>query len=185
MIQDNRLLIVAGTGRNVGKTEFVCQLIEKISSTQAIYSLKVSAVYPDERNHHGNHSEDLSKDFLFQETRRDTVKDTSRMLRAGARKVFYLRSNSAGIARGFNTFRNLIPRNAVIVCESNSLWQYVKPGLLILVASADTAIKPRARRLTKHADMIVVSDKKSGFEELDRIGLSDTSEWFLQSSFKE
>lgn len=181
MIQDDQLLIVAGTGRNVGKTEFVCRLIDKISSTREIYSLKVSAVYPDEENYHGNHSEDLSKDYLFEETRRDTVKDTSRMLRAGARKVYYLSSDSAGIARSFNVFRKLIPQKAPIVCESNSLWQYVKPGLLILVSSLDVVIKPRARHLTKHADMIVVSDQKSGFEELDRIDLTNSSEWFLKT----
>lgn len=181
MIQDKHLLIVAGTGRNVGKTEFACRLIDKLSSMHEIYSLKVSAVYPDEGNYHGNHSEDLSKDYLFEEFRRDTVKDTSRMLRAGARKAFYLRSESAGIVRGFNDFREIIPAEAVIVCESNSLWQYVKPGLLILISSADEAIKPRARLLLKHADMMVVSDKISGFPELDRIELLDTNTWFIRS----
>ena len=184
MIQDEHLLIVAGTGRNVGKTEFVCRLIDKISSMCEIYSLKVSAVYPDEENYHGNHSEDLSKDYLFEEIRRDTVKDTSRMLRAGARKAFYLRSDSAGIARGFSDFRKLIPDKAVIVCESNSLCQFVKPGLLILISSADEPIKPRARILLKHADMIVVSDKISGFPELDRIELLDTNKWFLSRQLK-
>jgi hypothetical protein len=184
MIEDNHLLIVAGTGRNIGKTEFVCRLIDKISSRHEIYALKVSAVYPDEGNYHGNHSEDLSKGYLFEESQRDTAKDTSRMLRAGARKAFYLQSDSAGIARGFNDFRKLIPHKAVIVCESNSLWQYVKPALLILVSSADEAIKPRALPLLKHADMIVVSDKISGFPELDRIELSDTSKWFLNNQLK-
>lgn len=185
MIQDKHLLIVAGTGRNVGKTEFACRLIDKISSKHEIYSLKVSAVYPDEGNYHGNHSEDMSKNHLFEEIHRDTVKDTSRMLRAGARKAFYLRSDSADIAQEFNDFRKLIPDEAVLVCESNSLWQYVKPGLLILISSADEAIKPRARLVLKHADMIVVSDKISGFPELDRIELLDTNTWFLSSQLKE
>ncbi|MBT8333930.1 MAG: hypothetical protein HKP41_03115 [Desulfobacterales bacterium] len=184
MIQDKHLLIVAGTGRNVGKTEFACRLIGKLSSMHEIYSLKVSAVYPDEGNYHGNHSEDFSKDYLFEEHRKDTEKDTSRMLRAGARKAFYLSSDSAGIARGFNDFRKLIPDETAIVCESNSLWQYVKPGLLILISSADEVIKPRARLLLNHADMMVVSDLISGFPEVNRIELLNNNTWLLSHPLK-
>jgi len=125
MKQDNKLLIVSGTGRNVGKTEFVCRLIKKKSTKHEIYALKVSAVYPDEDIYHGNHSEEFSNHYLLEETRKDTAKDTSRISKAGAQRVFYLRSNDAGIKRGFAGFRKHIPKKAVIVCESNSLWQHV------------------------------------------------------------
>ena len=184
MKQENHLLIVAGTGRNVGKTEFVCRLISKISTTHEIYALKVSAVYPGEDIYHGNHSEELSDYNLFEEILTDTEKDTSRMLRAGAQKVFYLRSDDTGIDKGFENFRKHIPKNAVIVCESNSLWQYVKPGLLILLTSSDGDIKQRARDLLKHADMVVTSDLKSGFPELNRVDFSDTQKWTLNKQPK-
>src|SRR6056297_165204 len=93
MLHDPNLLIVGGTGRNVGKTEFVCRLIEKISRTEVVYALKVSAIFPDEEIYHGNHDGEESVHHLFEETRMETGKDTSRMLQAGASRVFYLRGD--------------------------------------------------------------------------------------------
>lgn len=180
MIQNNRLLIVAGSGRNVGKTEFVSRLIQKISPNQAICALKVSAVFPDEEFYHGNHSSTGLKNNLIEETRRNTDKDTSRMLRAGACRVFYLRSDDAGIKKGFEDFQKHVPENAAIICESNSLWQYVNPGLLFVVRSTDGVVKPRAVPLLERADMIVVSDKLSGFSEIDRVGYNETVGWCLE-----
>ena len=180
MIQNNRLLIVAGSGRNVGKTEFVSRLIQKISPSQAICALKVSAVVPNEEIYHGNHSSAVLENYLIEETQRNTNKDTSRMLRAGACRVFYLRSDDAGIEKGFEEFQKHVPEDAAIICESNSLWQYVNPGLLFVVRSTDGVIKPRAVPLLERADMIVVSDRLSGFPEIDRVGYNETDEWYLK-----
>ena len=98
------LLIVAGAGRNVGKTEFVCRLIQRWSRSQEIYALKVSAIHPDEAVYHGDHGDEVQRQtgaHLYEETRDDMVKDTSRMLRAGARKVFYLQGDDDRIGAGF------------------------------------------------------------------------------------
>jgi len=177
MKKDERLLVVGGAGRNVGKTEFVCRLIAKFAATRDIYGLKVSTIFPDEALYHGTHADNEPVHQLFEETRRELAKDTSRMLRAGAKEVYYLRSDDLRIKESFEYFRNQVPANAIIICESNSLGQVVIPGLYIMVRSTDGQVKPRAIDQLKKADIVVVSDGISGFPELDHIQLSDNNSW--------
>jgi hypothetical protein len=181
MFENKCLIVVGGTGRNVGKTEFVCQLIERISDQFPVYALKVSAIFPDEKIFHGTHSGGETTLQLFEETKRTTEKDTSRMLRAGASRVFYLQSDDAGIETGYVRFIKHVPENGVVVCESNSLGRFVKPALAIVVKSVNGTVKPRALALLENADLIVVSDGISGFPELDSVGYSETDGWELQS----
>ena len=180
MLHDNTLLIVGGTARNVGKTELACRIIKKISTNNSVYALKVSAIFPDEGIYHGDHSGESGDQNLFEETRADTAKDTSRMLRAGAKRVFYLRCEDKGILDAFNRFRNQLPANTAIVCESNSLAEYVQPGLLIMVKKDGEEIKPRARVRLELADLIIVSDGSSGFTELDQIHYNPANHWHLR-----
>lgn len=175
------LLIVAGGGRNVGKTEFVCRLIEQISIRHEIYGLKVSAIHPDEAIFHGDHSTQQFSTSLYEETRYDQEKDTSRMLRAGARKVFYLHGDDERIRVGFQEFQRMIPAAAPVICESGSLWKYVRPGLLVLVKGANDEIKPRALEIAEHASLIVDSDGRSGFTELTSISYSEDRGWTCHS----
>jgi hypothetical protein len=175
----DNLLIVAGAGRNVGKTEFVCRLIEKHSSQSDIYGLKVSAIHPDEAIYHGDHSKQRFTANLFEETRYDLDKDTSRMLRAGARRVYYLQGDDEQIRVGFQEFHSVVPASAPIVCESSSLWKYVQPGLLILVKAATVEFKPRALSIAKQASLIIDSDGLTGFPEIDAISLSKIDGWSL------
>lgn len=177
MITNNHLLIVGGTGRDVGKTEFVCRLIEKISPQRPVYAIKVSSIFPGEELYHGTHFENESNLHLFEETKRESEKDTSRMLNAGAARVFYLRTDGPGILTGFTEFVKKIPANSAVVCESNSLGQYVRPALSIMVRSKDGTVKPRAITQLQRADLTVVSDGVSGFPELASISFSERDGW--------
>lgn len=183
MHRDQNLLIVGGAGRNVGKTELVCRLITKVSTDCPIYALKVSAVFPDETLFHGDHSGEGSQEQLFEETRCDSQKDTSRMLRAGARRVFYMRGEDSAIASQYTSLRRQLPPDSALICESNSLGQYVIPGLHIMVKTTDKAIKPRARRRMALADLIVTSDGTSGFREVRRIQYHPEKKWYLSAPF--
>jgi hypothetical protein len=175
------LLVVGGAGRNVGKTEFVCRLIEHISQKVDVYALKVSTIFPDEQIYHGDHAADLSDNALVEETRRNIDKDTSRMLRAGGRKVFYLRSDDAAIATGFTAFLQRIPERSLIICESNSLAFIVKPAVHIVITSRHSPIKSRAALLIERADLVIESDGQSGFPEIERIGVREGMSWALKS----
>ena len=184
MSKNNKLLIAGGTGRNVGKTEFLCRLIKKISTERPVYAIKVSAIFPDEELYHGNHSVDESGLCLVEETNRTTDKDTSKMLRAGAVQVFYLRTDNTGIKAGFDQFLKHIPENAVVVCESNSLGQFVQPALSIMVKPVSGQIKQRAVAQLECADLVVVSDGVSGFPALQSICFSEAIGWELKTELQ-
>lgn len=180
MHTNKQLLVVGGTGRNVGKTEFVCRLIGQIASHYSVYALKVSSIFPDEEMYHGGHTQGEARRQLFEETRSNSDKDTSRMLRAGAVKVFYLQGNDSEVKAGYEEFLAHVPEKTAIVCESNSLAQFVTPALSVMVKTADGVIKPRAVVQLAHADLVVVSDCCSGFPELDLIRYSGDTGWLLQ-----
>lgn len=173
------LLIVGGTGRNVGKTEFVCRVIRKISAITDIYALKVSTIFPDEQLLHGDHADDELTGNLYEELRLSTSKDTSRMLRAGAKRVFYLRSDDAGILEGFAEFVKILPPGAAIICESNNLGTVVEPALRIVVRSTAGKVKPRAVAQLAAADLVIISDGMSGFPEIERIAIDRDDSWRL------
>ena len=174
------LAIVAGTGRNVGKTAFACGIISTFCTQTELYGLKVSSIQPDEGIYHGEHSGCDARGVLVEETRSDLDKDTSRMVRAGATRVFYLRGDDEQILTGFDAFLSRIPPHAAVVCESGSLWRFVEPGLLIMVTMRGRPVKPRARVLAERASMIIESRGEGGFPELSRIRLSNSSGWTVE-----
>lgn len=179
MLNDPGLLIIGGTGRNVGKTEFICRLITRISATEKVYGLKVSAIYPDETLFHGNHGANETSGQLFEEHNVDGSKDSSRMLRAGASRVFYLRGDGAEIEAGYTLFKQTLSLQGLIICESNSLDSFVKPGLKIMVHNPSAVIKPRALAHLDRADLVVQSDGTSGFKEMESIRGTVNSGWQL------
>ncbi len=169
----SRLCIVGGTTRNVGKTTFCCQLIAKLAKHIPIYGLKVSTIFPDETLQHGDHSN--ISEHLFEETRKDTTKDTSRMLRAGASRVFYLQGDDNHIAQGYQDFLDHIPPKSFIVCESNSLGHILLPDLMIMLVQPANPIKSRAATLLNRADLIISPKDHFNFPEVSKITITKTS----------
>lgn len=174
------LLIIAGGCRNVGKTESICRLIRHFSGLYSVYALKVSAIYPDEILFHGDHSKDSSGQILFEESRRDTQKDTSKMLRAGAQKVFYLRGNGAEIAKGFTEFTEKSQEAELIICESNSLHEHIRPGMHVLIASKDKAMKKRAQKIVDQVDLLIYSSEATKSADCSSIKYCPDRGWYHQ-----
>ncbi|WP_163340480.1 molybdopterin-guanine dinucleotide biosynthesis protein B [Desulfopila sp. IMCC35008] len=179
MIYDNHLLIVSGTGRNVGKTELVCRLIARFSARTDIFGLKVSAIFPDEHLFHGNHTSIGTGRTLFRETSRDTQKDTSRMLRSGATEVYYMQGDRTSIQADFLTLRKTLPEKSVIISESNSLSEVVRPALHLVVTSHSGEVKARALPLLDSADLVITSDGVSGFPGIETIDLDPSGDWHI------
>jgi hypothetical protein len=101
------------------------------------------------------------------------------MLRAGASRVFYLRGEDSTIQSAYAAFRRLIPAKAAVICESNSLGEYIRPALQIMIRQEGGVIKPRALPRLQLADLVVLSDGTSGFPELRRIHYDPLRSWYL------
>ena len=66
---------------------------------------------------------------IYEETNRELSKDTSRMLRAGASRVFFAKVTDNSLFEAFNEILNLIPEDSPVICESPALRNFIEPGL--------------------------------------------------------
>ncbi|MHC4744451.1 MAG: molybdenum cofactor guanylyltransferase, partial [Planctomycetota bacterium] len=117
---------------------------------------------------------------ITEETKKETGKDTSRLLAAGADRVFWLQVLRENMPEGLTALLNIIGPNAISICESNSLRKVVEPGLFLMAQAADsTNWKDSAAEVRQYADRIVVSDGKSFDLDIDRLELID-GRWTLR-----
>ena len=130
------LLLIAGTGTRSGKTTMACRLIEQFS-TFNITAIKISP-------HFHETTSGLNPVFeepgyaVYEETNNDTAKDTSRMLHAGAKKVYFAKVLDDRINFVFNRIIDLIPEGTPVICESPALRYFVEPGVFIIMSSETT-----------------------------------------------
>lgn len=170
MIKLNNFVIIGALGRNAGKTELACRLIHSLKQSQEIIALKVTTIKENgescPRGGMGcgvcsslNGNFELTEEV---ENRENKEKDTTKMLRAGAKKVYWLRVLKSCLQEGITCFLNTLlqeDKNKVIVCESNSLRLVVEPGLfLVCRSSLDKVPKISCQEVLKYADRIVDFD---------------------------
>lgn len=141
-------ILIGAAERNVGKTEFACELIQRHASKQAVIGVKTK---PDPA---------LSEPYrLTEETDDSTGKDTARMLAAGAKKVYFLRVQPDRLAEGLAALLDVLPAQSCVVCESTRLRQLLEPGLfLLLKKTGSTTLKPSCGKLIGFADQIIQFD---------------------------
>ncbi len=152
------LLMIAGTGRKVGKTTFACELISSVSKTKEVVGIKISP-----HLHHQVEGQKIihqhDKFLIIEETNPNSDKDSSRMLRAGATKVYYLQTIDKNIREPFDLLLELIHKHQVVICESGALLEYVKPGMFLLVKrTGQTSFKKGLDMLPYTPDSILEFD---------------------------
>lgn len=157
------MLLIGAASRNVGKTEFACEVIRQHASTGRVLGVKVTTVRSRElscpRGGPGcGVCSSLTESYCIIEAHpADDEKDTTRMLRAGAQRVLWLRVLQDHLAAGLASLLDHIPRDACVVCESNSVRTVVEPGVFLVVREAgSTEVKPSCRAVLAHADRVVV-----------------------------
>ena len=146
------LLMIAGTGRKVGKTTFACMMIEKCAATHPVTAVKISPHL--HRQSPGQKIIAETKEFqIIEESNPDGTKDSSRMMKAGAVRVFYIQTRDRNIREPFDQILQLIPKNQPVICESGALLNHAKPGLFVLVKrKGQTAFKKGLDKLRYEPD---------------------------------
>src|SRR5699024_2956550 len=86
-------------------------------------------------------------------------KDTMQLLRSGAMQVFLLKAFEDSLKEGFYEFLKQIPKDALIICESNTLRKYVKPGLFIMMENRKKKMKPTAQMVYDLADKVLTTEE--------------------------
>lgn len=166
MLKLHGYIVIGSTGKNTGKTEFACSIIKNHSSNFDVYGVKVVAI----NRHEGSCPQggdgcgicvSLSDDFeIFEETAFDIAKDTSRMLMAGAKKVFMLKVEKSKLKKGLEALVKIIPPNALVVVESNSIRKVLEPDKFIVIKNLG---EKRVKRSC--AEVISLADKVIGFQD--------------------
>lgn len=130
----NNVLLIEGNGRNVGKTTLGCKLITKLSKDHKVVAIKVSPHF-----HQLTGSvivlEEPGSIVIASEQDKDSGKDSSRYLNAGASEVFYVQCMSEGLVTLSLWLKDNINPEIPVVCESGGLGRIVRPGYNILIMS--------------------------------------------------
>jgi molybdenum cofactor guanylyltransferase len=156
------LLMIGAAGRNVGKTEFACELIRRYRDEAFVVGLKVTTV--DERTGSCPRGGEgcgvcgsLQGEYcVTEELSVEGTKDTMRMKRAGAQRVLWLRVRREHLERGLASVLGQIPDRACIVCESNSARHVLEPGGFLVIREAGASqFKDTCRAVLDRADRVV------------------------------
>lgn len=186
MTVKSNILIIGSTGRNTGKTVFACKLIENHSAQHEIIGVKVIPVDKNEvKCHRGSEScgicSSLIGDYqIIEEVQRDTAKDTSRMLRAGAQKSYLLLIDRNSLEKGIQAFLKIVPEKALIIIESNTIRNVLEPGLFVVIKElSNHTIKQTCSEVITLADKISEFDKLSWDFHPDKIVIQN-NRWIIK-----
>ena len=159
--------MIGSAGRNVGKTEFACKLLSRLTPQTPIAGVKVTTVHdrhgpcPRGGDGCGVCSTLTGTHCLTIETGVPSDKDTSRLLRAGAHQVLWLRVRMESMLEGATDLFSSLRNDPTMICESNSLRLVTEPGLFVIVRhDGDHDFKPSASQVARYADAVVTSDGK-------------------------
>ncbi len=174
-------IIIGGTGRNVGKTTLAEKLIKKFSQTIAVTAVKISNIRPENENFHG-HDVHLfnSKIRMEKETRINGNKDTMRFLTAGAQTSWFIQTKDEFLDETFPEMEKILGSASWIICESNSLIDYVRPGIFIMVKGDETTTAPKeVSGLLQKADVVINALNEIEFNRITKQIEKDKSGFFL------
>jgi len=190
MLEAPGLLLIGAAARNAGKTEFACRVLSAAGQAGTTYSGNVALPWPVvgvkvttvheagglcPRGGEGcGVCATLDTEWcISEETDPARTKDTSRLLRAGAAPVYWLRVLEAGLARGAEALLERLGSSVSWVCESNRLRLVLEPDLFVLVREpGGGAMKPSAASVASLADVVVESDGQTfapAPEEISRL----------------
>lgn len=127
------LMIIAGTGNKSGKTSMACRILEQLRYFE-IVSVKITPHFHETTPGLVLLSEKKGYS-VYEETNSDTSKDTSRMLKAGASRVYFAKVTDNSLDEAFKEIMEHIPEGTPIICESPALRQYTEPGLFVIMTS--------------------------------------------------
>lgn len=180
MIEAPRMFMIGSTGRNSGKTELVCALIDKFSKTHEVVAVKVTTVKEIDGSCSRSCKDcgvctNLSDNYLItREIDAGRGKDTERMVAAGASTAFWLRVLKQHLDEGAAALLTGIGQDALVICESNSMRSLVNPGVFVICnRRGEHRFKESADAVRGHMDRLVtftddpVGDRTAGRFDLD------------------
>lgn len=150
------IMLISGSGRNVGKTSFMRRVIRQ-NTSQKLVAVKISPHFHEPTP--GLTPILVTDNYrIFKETDLTSGKDSSLFLQAGAEKVFYIQATEAYLEDAFRIITNYISSDQPIIVESAALRKFIVPDFYVFIQKNYEEVKPSALEMQKMADVIVYSD---------------------------
>lgn len=142
------LVVVGGQSRKVGKTSVIAGLI------CALPELHWTAIKITPHEHGAAPQQDFE---IIYENDRLGASDTSRYLAAGAQRAVLVRARPEALGRAMPAIQREIANAAYAMIESNSIVEFVRPDLYLIVVDSGVAdVKDSALRFLDQADGFVM-----------------------------
>lgn len=158
------LLLIAGTGNKSGKTTFACKVIEQFRN-EGVTGIKITPHFHETTPGLVLLTEGMGFS-VYEETNTDLPKDTSRMLNAGARRVFFAKVTDNDLFSAFKAIMEYIPENVPIVCESPALRYHLEPGIFVIMSSNNSHNKKNINKLLELPHVMIVFEDLLKMEEI-------------------
>jgi hypothetical protein len=142
------IIVVSGSGRNVGKTSLVCGLIAALGE----YSWRAVKI-----------TSHVHKTLqpIWQETARGQGSDTARYLAAGAERAFLISTSNAELPCRLQELQSGPEGLRNWIFESNRILDVLRPDLCLAVLGKDrTESKPSFVRIASRVDATVVGGQR-------------------------
>lgn len=167
LLQVRNMVLIGATGRNSGKTTLALQIIDSFKVKIPIVAFKLisiqscSDVCPRGGQGCGSCS-GLKSCFDIREESETGTKDTMLLKKAGAQRVFLIRAFKEHIKEALESALTLVPKNALLLCESNSARLVIRPALFVMIQSVTALeVKPTAKAVMEYADVILPQDERA------------------------
>jgi hypothetical protein len=162
-----RVIVVGGHTRSIGKTQLVCDVISAFPEAQWVAG-KITQYGHGVCAQNGENCDCAPDEHICAvswEIRADSGTDSARFLAAGAQRSFWLRTKQGFLAEGMPLLRTALREAAAnndggianLILESNTLLQFVKPSLYLMVLDpAKADFKESARLQMDRASAFVL-----------------------------
>jgi len=158
------LIVIGGHSRSVGKTSVVAGLIAALPQFDWT-AVKITQYGHGVCSANGEPCDCATGDHswaISEERDRSGESDTSRFLVAGARKVFWVRTEQGRLAEAMPSLRQRIAEARNVIIESNSVLKFLRPDLYLTVLDPETAdFKKSAQEFLDRADAILLHKSNS------------------------
>jgi hypothetical protein len=176
-----KLLVIGGHSRNIGKTSLAAGLIS------ALNEFDWTAVKLTQFGHNvcssDGHACDCAPsdpDHPYAISREEDARgdsDTSRLLRAGAREAYWVRTRVGELDEVIPALRKLLTGRSHVLMESNSILDHLRPDLYLPVLDVEVSdFKASSRSFFARADAFVVRSRPESVSTWEGIDLSILNE---------
>jgi len=152
-------VVVGGHTRNVGKTSVVAGLIAALPEYRWT-ALKITQFGHGMCSADGEPCHCATDEHVWgmtEEVQRSGKSDSSRFLAAGAKQVWWVRSQQGKLAEAMPAIRRKLEGAENVIFESNSILKFVKPDLYLTVLDPATKdFKSSAQEFLDRADAVLL-----------------------------